>query len=263
MTVSYRHSYEGALGEPQLRLIASVLNCVKAELREGNGTHWAENVRLAARLVDEAIRSTPRSGIYVASRVVRAPIWRAYRDDGIPINASWIDEAGEGETADFGELWLRIREEIRRSRALVFYAAGPEDFPFKGALVEVGIALAMDKPVYVVLNNVSVDGRTMRPIGSWILDRRVKLMEDLDDAIYAACEKPERGSDDIDLLALLRDIQGNAAVGEPDWETIEPRIQAAIRSIVVSETKERVCESCDTKQRPSWQCFNCGCQNAL
>lgn len=129
-----------------------------------------------------------KDGIYVASRVLRAPMWKALRDDeGIPIIASWIDEAGAGETADFGELWLRIRDEIRRSRALVFYAH-PDDFPFKGALVEVGIALAMDKPVFVVRNKVAIEGRTMRPFGSWILDRRVKMFEELDDAIYAACK---------------------------------------------------------------------------
>jgi hypothetical protein len=41
-------------------------------------------------------------GIYVASRVKHAPMWRGLRDmQRLPINSTWIDEDGEGETADF------------------------------------------------------------------------------------------------------------------------------------------------------------------
>ena len=43
------------------------------------------------------------AGIYVASRVSRAEMWRGYRDEGgVPIVSTWIDEAGDGETDDFG-----------------------------------------------------------------------------------------------------------------------------------------------------------------
>lgn len=126
------------------------------------------------------------SGIYVASRVARADIWKQYRAAGVKINSSWIDEAGEGETADFGELWSRIQQEIAHSAALVFYAHGVQDFPFKGALVEVGMALAMDKPVFVCINDVMLDGRTLRPLGSWALDRRVTMCGTLDEAISLA-----------------------------------------------------------------------------
>ena len=129
-------------------------------------------------------------GIYVASRVVRAPLWQAYRKNGVPITASWIDEAGEGDTADFGDLWQRIRGEIHGSRALVFYAAGVEDFPFKGALVEIGMALAMGKRVYAFLDNVMLDGRTLRPLGSWALDRNVTMCDSLDEAVDRAMHDP-------------------------------------------------------------------------
>jgi hypothetical protein len=131
--------------------------------------------------------ATPRgSGLYVASRVKQAEVWKAYRARGWKINASWIDEAGEGETADFGELWDRIRGEIARSYALVFYAAGVDDFPVKGALVEVGMALAMGKPVIAALENVMLDGRTMRPVGSWLLDRNVVRCDTLEEAMDIA-----------------------------------------------------------------------------
>lgn len=139
----------------------------------------------AAPVMPSSVRE-PLDGIYVASRVVRAPVWKAYRDRGFKLTASWIDEAGEGETADFAELWERIRAEIKRSRALVLYAAGVHDFPFKGALVEVGIALAMRKPVFVALDDVMLDGRTLRPLGSWALDADVTMCDSLDDAMERA-----------------------------------------------------------------------------
>lgn len=67
------------------------------------------------------------SGIYVASRVHRAPMWQKLRTGGFSITSTWIDEAGEGETEDFGELWERISDK------LVLYAE-TDDFPLKGAL---------------------------------------------------------------------------------------------------------------------------------
>lgn len=96
-------------------------------------------------------------------------MWRAYRAQGANIISTWIDEAGPGQTASFVELWDRIHGEIRRCDRLVFYAETLHDFPLKGALVEVGIALGMGKPVWVVLGkDVPLDSRTHRPVGSWI-----------------------------------------------------------------------------------------------
>jgi hypothetical protein len=162
------------------------------------------------RVVSKGESSLPTphgEGIYVASRVKHAPIWLDYRDrKRWPIVSTWIDEAGDGETADFGELWQRIRAEIWRSKVLVFYADGNEDFPFKGALVEVGMALAMGKPVFAVLDRVMIEGRTMRPVGSWLRDRNVRKFELLPQAMEAALQltpiaKSEtRGSDETGWL---------------------------------------------------------------
>jgi hypothetical protein len=111
--------------------------------------------------------SGERAGIYIASRVKHAPRWQRLRESGTHIISSWIDEAGEGETDDFGELWTRIQREVGSAERLVFYAQA-DDFPFKGALVEVGIALQAAVPVFLVLNeDVKLDGRTLRPLGSW------------------------------------------------------------------------------------------------
>lgn len=126
-----------------------------------------------------------RKGFYVASRASlpeRSAMWRRQRERGAIINSTWIDEAGEGETADFGELWTRIDKEIGLSSALILYAE-PDDFPLKGALIEAGIALGHGIPVRVVLPGVVLDGRTSRPIGSWIQHPLVKRFETVTEAI--------------------------------------------------------------------------------
>lgn len=113
-------------------------------------------------------------GIYVASRASvpeRPAMWLALRERGFPIVSSWIDESGEGETECFGSLWERIESEIRNSDGMVLYAER-QDFPLKGAFVEVGMALALDKRIYVVLD-FEPEGRSFRPIGSWIAHRNV------------------------------------------------------------------------------------------
>lgn len=120
--------------------------------------------------------------IYAASRASipeRGAMWRRYRDQGVPIISSWIDEDGDGETGSFMELWQRIQNEISRSYALVLYAE-TNDFPLKGALIEVGIALGMDKDVIVCLPNIELEPRSFRPIGSWINHPLVIRDDDID-----------------------------------------------------------------------------------
>ena len=71
---------------------------------------------------------------YVASRASipeRPAMWRALREKGLVISSTWIDEAGEGETADFSELWARIEDEISMSDGLIMYVQ-EGDFPLKG-----------------------------------------------------------------------------------------------------------------------------------
>ena len=130
--------------------------------------------------------------IYIASRASipeRAAGWRKYRANGVDIVSSWIDEAGEGQTADFGELWARIWREIASCNRLVLYAE-PGDFPLKGALVEVGMALAMEKPIVACLPGVTLEGRTFRPIGSWIAAKSVTRNDSIMDVMFG-----ERGGE--------------------------------------------------------------------
>ena len=124
--------------------------------------------------------------VYVASRASvpeRVAMWRALRDErGVDITSSWIDEAGEGKTHDFTELWARIQDEMARSAALILYAT-PEDFPLKGALVEAGMALMWGLPVYLVLPGVMLEERSKRPIGSWVCHPACFIMNSIDEVL--------------------------------------------------------------------------------
>lgn len=109
-------------------------------------------------------------GIYVASRAslpARSAMWREFRKAGYPIISSWIDEAGEGQTDDLEELWQRISTEVAGCCGLVFYAE-TDDLPLKGALIEVGMAIALGKKVYTAMPGVDLEFRSMRPVGSWL-----------------------------------------------------------------------------------------------
>lgn len=128
-----------------------------------------------------------RQGIYVASRASlpeRSAMWRRHRECGAVINSTWIDEAGEGETDDFSELWVRITAEISRSEMLILYAE-PGDFPLKGALIEVGIALGHGIPVRAVLPGVELEPRSCRPVGSWMRHPLVTRFNSVMEAIAA------------------------------------------------------------------------------
>lgn len=122
------------------------------------------------------------SCIYVASRASYPELpamWRALRDQGWPINSSWIDEAGEGETACMTELWQRIEHEIQNSVGVLLYVR-PEDFPLKGALIECGMALGLQKPVALVLPGVALDHPSRRPLGSWSAHPKVQQFETIE-----------------------------------------------------------------------------------
>lgn len=123
-------------------------------------------------------------GTYVASRVHHASIWRAVRADGYRITSTWIDEAGPGQTSDMSELWQRIASEVTTSSRLVLYVE-PSDFPLKGALVEVGMALAYLIPIVVVAPAVVLDDGC-RPIGSWIRHPLVRRLNSIDAAMADA-----------------------------------------------------------------------------
>jgi len=84
-------------------------------------------------------------GVYIASRTKHAPKWRALRDAGVPIISTWIDEAEQGQTADFTDLAERCVSEARDASATIVYREAGENL--KGALIEVGAALSAGRKV--------------------------------------------------------------------------------------------------------------------
>lgn len=86
--------------------------------------------------------------IYIASKTVHAPKWRALKDSGCPIISTWIYEAGAGESKSLEDPWLRCVQEATRADVLIAYRESEE--VLKGALVELGVALGRNKRVFLV-----------------------------------------------------------------------------------------------------------------
>lgn len=116
--------------------------------------------------------------VYVCSRArvaARPEMWRTFRDLGANIISTWIDEAGPSQTSYMPELWTRIVGEIAVcDRVIVFFKK--EDLPVKGVLVEVGMAIAFNKPVYIFSPDIALGGEEGRDlIGSWMEHPLVKM----------------------------------------------------------------------------------------
>lgn len=87
--------------------------------------------------------------IYIASKRKHAARWRELRDRfGFQIISTWIDEAGQGESADLCDLWHRCIAESSDADLLIIYCE-PGDV-LKGAWVALGAALASGVRVYAV-----------------------------------------------------------------------------------------------------------------
>lgn len=85
---------------------------------------------------------------YTASKTKHAGKWQALRDAGYQVTATWIDEAGEGQTVSYPELAVRCLQEIDAADFVLLYCEPGEHL--KGALVEAGMALAIGRPVKCV-----------------------------------------------------------------------------------------------------------------
>jgi hypothetical protein len=86
------------------------------------------------------------SGIYIASKAKHGWMWLNLRATGLPIISTWINESEPGQTDDWSDLWSRNLTEASSASAIVVYNEPGERM--KGALVEVGAALARGVPVF-------------------------------------------------------------------------------------------------------------------
>lgn len=140
---------------------------------------------LKSEMESITVKPTPPT-VYVASRASipeRGRLWRLLREEGARIVSSWIDEDGPGKTKCFIDLWDRIENEIRICDQLVLYVEA-DDFPLKGALVEVGMALAFGKPVLVVAPGVKLDPFNRKPLGSWAAHPKVFFVDGVVRAVF-------------------------------------------------------------------------------
>lgn len=78
-------------------------------------------------------------GIYTASKTIHAPMWKQWRNEGLPIISTWIDEAGAGESKDLSDLWRRCISEASKAKVLIAYRQEGEIL--KGTFIEIGAAL--------------------------------------------------------------------------------------------------------------------------
>lgn len=118
--------------------------------------------------------------VYFASKTRHADKWldmiKYLNNVGIEVCSTWIHEAGEGQTRDFGDLWHRcIRESSECDFLILYYQE--DDKPLKGALIEAGSALSHGRPV------LFVGPRDGGYLGNVLRNPRIRQFDTMDDAI--------------------------------------------------------------------------------
>lgn len=159
---------------------------------------------------------------YVASRASlpeRPAMWKRFRDQGVRITSTWIDEAEPGATTDLGELWARIWREIADADCLVLYVE-MGDFPLKGALIEAGIALGMDKPIRIVAPDCEFPAPSYRPIGSWVNHPSVQFCTNLNQAFaeHSAPAQSDPGEAIVNRAARWRESIQLRRISDMHWK---------------------------------------------
>ena len=96
--------------------------------------------------------------VYIASKLSYAKRFRDLREiwgmRGVDLHARWFDQAElehvnhELTPHDFHVFWLVDEEDVRQSDAVILYAENGDRL--RGALVEVGMAIALGKLVIVI-----------------------------------------------------------------------------------------------------------------
>lgn len=99
---------------------------------------------------------------YTAGKIWHAPKFRHLRDTvGLPVQARWIDLESDSDIVQNrkGDLWQMCYEDVRDSDFVLLYSEDQSEEQ-RGALVEVGMAYGMGKPVYAIgrCNSLSPNG---------------------------------------------------------------------------------------------------------
>ena len=89
---------------------------------------------------------------YTAGKIWHAPKFQMLRDTlGLPVQSRWIDLNQDSDIVlnHKDQLWQQCYEDVRDSDFVLLYS-GDQSEEQRGALVEVGMAYGMGKPVYAV-----------------------------------------------------------------------------------------------------------------
>lgn len=88
---------------------------------------------------------------YLAGKIWHAPQFRQIREIGFDVQARWIDlEQDDPIVLNRKDLlWQMCFEDVRDSDFLLLYS-GDESEEQRGALVELGMAYGMNKPVFAI-----------------------------------------------------------------------------------------------------------------
>ena len=103
--------------------------------------------------------------VYLASKLYMAEAWRELRSQQIDIviTSSWIDSIqseleGKATPEIFEKGWARNKLDVQKCDVVLVYGAAGDDL--RGALVEVGMGIGLDKTIICVGNS--------RSFGTWI-----------------------------------------------------------------------------------------------
>lgn len=89
---------------------------------------------------------------YTAGKIWHASKFRELRDvQQLPVRARWIDVDNESDLVQNrkGDLWEMCYQDVRDSNFVLLYS-GAADEEQRGALVELGMAYGMNKPVFSI-----------------------------------------------------------------------------------------------------------------
>lgn len=169
--------------------------------------------------------------IYIASKACHWKRWQELRAAGAPIISTWIDEGAIGATSSFSDLWQRCVSEAASCSALICYAEEGEIL--KGALVEIGVALASGRPVYIV-----------GPVSATFCHHPlVRQCEDMEEALSFALFAPEPAREGKGM-GVLNSLAAECHAANEKWwrdpatgERIE-RNKGELLMLVVSELAE-------------------------
>jgi nucleoside 2-deoxyribosyltransferase len=119
--------------------------------------------------------------VYFASKLKHGEKWRDIKDVRVHAHARWLkhNEIGTPDTPEFAKrFWVEDHQDVASSDCVIVYAEDGEHL--RGALVEAGIALALDIPVFVIGSHPDY--------GTWQYHPTVRRCKTLEDA-FAILEK--------------------------------------------------------------------------